>query len=106
MPNHTENSTTPVELDWRFAELVARTWLEPELAERYGADPCAVLAEFGLSIADPGDAPRLEPVAEFELIIDELDWSAAAGALGCGLPNCGNDAEFVPVPVRRAGLAE
>jgi putative thiazole/oxazole-modified microcin (TOMM)-like peptide len=105
MPNHSENSTTPVELDWRFAELVARTWLEPELAERYGADPCAVLAEFGLSIADPGEAPRLEPVAEFELIIDELDWSAAAGALGC-LPNCGNDAEFVAVPVRRAGLAE
>jgi putative thiazole/oxazole-modified microcin (TOMM)-like peptide len=102
MPNHSENSTTPVELDWRFAELVARTWLEPELAERYGADPCAVLAEFGLSIADPGEAPRLEPVAEFELIIDELDWSAAAGAHACFC----NVPDSVPVPVRRAGFSE
>ena len=41
-------SNTPVEQDWRFAELVARSWMEPELVVRYAADPCAVLAEFGL----------------------------------------------------------
>ncbi|MER6352163.1 hypothetical protein ABT186_10005 [Streptomyces sp. NPDC001634] len=33
----------------RFAELAARTGLEPELARRLDADPEAVLREFGLS---------------------------------------------------------
>jgi hypothetical protein len=37
----------------RFAELAARTGLEPDLAQRYATDPVAVLAEFGLSAAEP-----------------------------------------------------
>lgn len=39
--------------DLRFAELAARTGLEPELARRCGDDPLAVLAEFGLIAAEP-----------------------------------------------------
>ncbi|MFC1416165.1 hypothetical protein [Streptacidiphilus cavernicola] len=39
--------------DRRNAELAARTGLEPELAQRYAADPAAVLAEFGLSATEP-----------------------------------------------------
>ncbi|WP_157875895.1 hypothetical protein [Peterkaempfera griseoplana] len=37
----------------RFAELSARTGLEPELAQRYANDPVSVLAEFGLTAAEP-----------------------------------------------------
>lgn len=40
----------------RFAELAARTGLEPELAGRFEADPEAVLREFGLSA---GEAAQL-----------------------------------------------
>lgn len=36
----------------RFAELAARTGLEPELAGRFEADPEAVLREFGLSAGE------------------------------------------------------
>ncbi|MGK5627328.1 hypothetical protein [Streptomyces sp. URMC 123] len=36
----------------RFAELAARTGLEPELAQRYADDPVGVLAEFGLPAAE------------------------------------------------------
>jgi putative thiazole/oxazole-modified microcin (TOMM)-like peptide len=64
---------TPVEQDWRFAELVARTWMEPSLADRYTADPCAVLAEFGLIVTSRQDAPSLEPYRGLELIIEELE---------------------------------
>lgn len=39
--------------DRRNAELAARTGLEPELAQRYAADPASVLAEFGLSATEP-----------------------------------------------------
>lgn len=64
---------TPIELDWRFAELVVRTWMEPELNARYLADPVSVLAEFGLSVAEPALAPRLTNFPEPELDIEGLD---------------------------------
>lgn len=37
---------------FRFAELAARTCLEPDLARRFDADPQSVLREFGLSAAE------------------------------------------------------
>jgi putative thiazole/oxazole-modified microcin (TOMM)-like peptide len=64
---------TPIEMDWRFAELVARTWMEPDLAYRYRVDPVPVLAEFGLTVASAADAPRLETIPMVELEIDGLD---------------------------------
>lgn len=64
---------TPIEMDWRFAELVARTWMEPDLAQRYHADPVPVLAEFGLTVTCADDAPRLEAVPTVELLIEGLD---------------------------------
>jgi putative thiazole/oxazole-modified microcin (TOMM)-like peptide len=63
----------PIELDWRFAELVVRTWMEPELGRRYAVDPVAVLAEFGLTVADAALAPRLEAIPEAELVIEDFD---------------------------------
>ncbi len=66
-------NATPVEHDWRFAELVARSWMEPELAVRYAADPCGVLAEFGLTVTRREDAPGLEPYCGPDLIIEDLE---------------------------------
>jgi putative thiazole/oxazole-modified microcin (TOMM)-like peptide len=63
----------PVEQDWRFAELVARTWMEPGLVDRYATDPCSVLAEFGLTVTRSEDAPSLEPYCGSELIIEDLE---------------------------------
>ncbi|MFJ9694870.1 hypothetical protein [Kitasatospora sp. NPDC101183] len=56
----------------RFAELAARTGLEPDLERRYAEDPVSVLAEFGLSAAEPlyvGDCLTGESV----IMIEELD---------------------------------
>lgn len=38
----------------RFAELAARTGLEPDLARRFESDPAAVLREFGLPAGEAG----------------------------------------------------
>lgn len=77
-------NATPVEHDWRFAELVARSWMEPELAVRYAADPCGVLAEFGLTVARREDAPSLEPYCGPDLIIEDLE-HARGHRSGCNI---------------------
>ncbi|MFI6152971.1 hypothetical protein ACIBCA_09785 [Kitasatospora sp. NPDC051170] len=68
--------------DRRFAELTVRSGLEPELAQRYAADPVAVLAEFGLSAGEPlylggtvGDADTI--------LIEELDGPGVGFAGSC-----------------------
>jgi putative thiazole/oxazole-modified microcin (TOMM)-like peptide len=73
----------PVELDWRFAELVVRAWAEPELVRRYAADPVSVLAEFGLSVADAARAPRLEAPAGVDLSIEDMESADAAAVPLC-----------------------
>ncbi|WP_354643030.1 hypothetical protein [Kitasatospora camelliae] len=62
--------------DRRFAELAARTGLEPELAQRYASDPVAVLAEFGLSAAEPLYLDEILTDAEL-ILIEDLDRPAA-----------------------------
>ncbi|WP_033259462.1 MULTISPECIES: TIGR04351 family putative TOMM peptide [Kitasatospora] len=52
-------STRHLESDWRFAELVVRTHLEPGLRLRYLEEPAEVLAEFGLSLPEGATAPVL-----------------------------------------------
>lgn len=79
---------TPIEMDWRFAELVARTWMEPDLAYRYAVDPVPVLAEFGLTVASAADAPRLELVPAVELEIENFD-DYELGSYHAGI--CWND---------------
>jgi hypothetical protein len=69
--SHTKR--TPVEQDWRFAELIARVWMEPGLGDRYAADPCTVLAEFGLDVTRPEDAPDLAPYCGQDLIIEDVE---------------------------------
>ncbi|MFF0626328.1 hypothetical protein [Streptomyces sp. NPDC004296] len=63
--------------DWRFAVLAARSGLEAELGARFGADPVAVLAEFGLAEHAPAELPALCA----GLVIEDLDRPAPAGAL-------------------------
>ncbi|HEU5429417.1 MAG TPA: hypothetical protein VFU74_21240 [Actinocrinis sp.] len=77
-------TNTPVEHDWRFAELVARSWMEPELVVRYAADPCAVLAEFGLEVTRREDAPSLEPYCGPDLIIEDLEHARGYRLTGTG----------------------
>jgi putative thiazole/oxazole-modified microcin (TOMM)-like peptide len=69
-------TTAQIEHNWRFAELTARAWLEQELAARYAEDPCAVLAEFGIALADPQAAPALPADPGEELVIGDLDRAA------------------------------
>lgn len=76
-------SPTTIELDWRFAELVADSWVEPELALRYAADPVALLAEYGMTVTAQ-DAPALPVAPDIELIIEDF---------------CGADTEFPAVPM-------
>lgn len=63
----------PLEHDWRFAELVAATWLEPGLNTRYAHSPEAVLAEFGIVLAEGETAPRLPAAPELQLTVDDFE---------------------------------
>lgn len=63
----------PVERDWRFAALVARSWSEPALLDRYADDPYRVLAEYGLAVDEEHDVPSLAGMAAVELVIEDLD---------------------------------
>ncbi|MDX6313961.1 MAG: hypothetical protein QOF84_4362 [Streptomyces sp.] len=61
------------EEELRFAELVARAGLEPELDVRFTADPVAVLSEFGLAAAEPVYFAALYSDAPASLVIEDLD---------------------------------
>ncbi|QMU78126.1 hypothetical protein GXW83_22920 [Streptacidiphilus sp. PB12-B1b] len=61
---------------WR-AELIARSCLEPLLADRYRADPRGVLAELGV-VLEAGEQPfALTEGAAADLLIEDLDRSSA-----------------------------
>jgi putative thiazole/oxazole-modified microcin (TOMM)-like peptide len=92
--------TVTVEQDWRFAELIAQTWTDPTLADRYAADPCAVLAEFGLTVTDRTAAPLLPSAGKSALIIERLD--APVFTMNGTGGFCVNDADFQDVPRRPA----
>lgn len=62
-----------LENDWRFAELIAATWLEPELSIRYTQSPAAVLAEFGILLREGEAAPALPAATELDLLVEEFD---------------------------------
>lgn len=63
------------EQDWRFAELVMRTWVEPRLADRYLADPVGTLAGFGIVIQSREEAPELRMglLSESSVTVEALD---------------------------------
>lgn len=61
----------PVEPDWRLTEFVMRTWTDPELAARYRRDPVGTLAEHGIRLRSPEEAPM--PAGDAgQLVIEDL----------------------------------
>lgn len=72
-------STSALERDWRFAELVVWTHLDPTLLSRYYADPATVLGEFGLLLPTGTPAPPLERAPKRQrVVITDLDNAARA----------------------------
>ncbi|MER7050400.1 TIGR04351 family putative TOMM peptide [Streptomyces jumonjinensis] len=67
----------------RLVELIARTWLEPALADRYRADARSVLDEFGVTLAVGEQAPALPELPVCELSIEELTRPTTAHAPTC-----------------------
>jgi putative thiazole/oxazole-modified microcin (TOMM)-like peptide len=77
MVHGTTRPTSEIEQDWRFADLVVRSWVDSGLTVRYDADPHAVLQEFGLHL-DAGVRPPALPTEPAEdLVIEDLEHSSA-----------------------------
>lgn len=80
-----------LESDWRFAELITATWVEPELSARYTETPDVVLAEFGIVLAAGETAPELPATTELDMLIEDFDQlpddaPAARGSAWCWAP--------------------
>ncbi len=71
-------STRDLECDWRFAELVVWTHLDPELRARYAVDPRAVLAEFDVTLPAGMAAPALRRSQHPPVVVEDLGRAAAA----------------------------
>lgn len=102
--------TGSVEHDWRFAELVARSFLQPELALRYALEPRNVLAEFGIPTTTDSAIPALPAEADTEVTIISLSSTAELDP-ACAVPGvkpqpctCGTRLDFVPEPVRAGAV--
>ncbi|MEU9132504.1 hypothetical protein AB0D08_31090 [Kitasatospora sp. NPDC048540] len=66
-------SSTCLERDWRFAELVIAAHLDPALRYRYDAEPAPVLAEFGIHLPLDTPAPALGNPGGAPLTIENLN---------------------------------
>lgn len=66
-----------IEQDWRFAELVAQSWVDDGLIIRYRDDPHAVLAEFDLRLGHAAPVPALPDAPKDDLLIEDLSCSSA-----------------------------
>ncbi|MET3805452.1 hypothetical protein ABIB25_002456 [Nakamurella sp. UYEF19] len=71
-------STSTMTSDWRFVQLVAGSYLDQGLTQRYAADPRAVLAEFGLELAENEPIPDLDGAAAPTVVNDKLTGIDAA----------------------------
>jgi hypothetical protein len=90
-------TTSEIEHDWRFAELVARSWTDQDLAIRYDEDPRSVLADFELRLDSGADVPPLPTDVEDGLLIEDLDQYSAT-VLPTGFCSAGLAAEDVTDP--------
>lgn len=99
----TNTAASPAEQDWRFAALVARTWAEPALIDRYTEDPHMVLAEYGLVVDEQHEVPSLGRMSEIELVIEDLDWSAKARTGTCAICSSPPGELLAPVHATTAG---
>ncbi|MFF3323725.1 hypothetical protein [Streptomyces sp. NPDC002889] len=103
-----EVCTSSVEHDWRFAELVARSYLQPELALRYALEPRNVLAEFGIPVAPGSVIPALPADTDTEVTITNLstadvgDGFTVHGVQPCF---CTTRQDLVPAPAAQGAGA-
>jgi putative thiazole/oxazole-modified microcin (TOMM)-like peptide len=91
-------TTSEIERDWRFAELVVQSWIDPGLTTRYREDPRAVLAEFELRIDTGEQAPALPADPGDELLIEDLDQCSAL-VVPTGFCNAGSATTEVAHPI-------
>jgi putative thiazole/oxazole-modified microcin (TOMM)-like peptide len=77
----------PAEHRTRFARLIADAWSDPEVAARYGSDPVAVLAQYGIVLDADAEAPVLPP-APGDVAVDDLSVSAGAAMATIGTVSC------------------
>lgn len=77
----------PIEHRGRFARLVADAWGDPQLAERYAAQPHAVLAEYGIDWA-PGQPTPALPAEPEDVSLEELGSAAGAAMVTIGTVSC------------------
>jgi putative thiazole/oxazole-modified microcin (TOMM)-like peptide len=77
----------PAEHRTRFARLIADAWSDTEVADRYGQEPVAVLAEYGIVLDDPTAAPALPP-APGDVAVEDLGVSAGAAMATIGTVSC------------------
>ncbi|MGI5195702.1 TIGR04351 family putative TOMM peptide [Streptomyces sp. CA-288835] len=89
--------------DLRLVELVAHTWLEPGLSQRYRADARSVLDEFGVTLASDEQPPALPENPACELTIEELSRPTTAHAVGCF---CLNADDLPPGPAGELTIEE
>lgn len=96
----------PIDQNWRFAELVAQSCLQPGLRERYTAQPRAVLAEFGIRLTAGEPLPELPGAAEDIAPVSLDPWSAenAEKLQACYITYTG-PSEFVPAGAHTESVA-
>jgi putative thiazole/oxazole-modified microcin (TOMM)-like peptide len=63
-----------------FARMVAQTWSDDSLTARYNAEPRAVLAEFGIHLAEDVPTPVLPSRPGGEFSVEQLE-AVAGGAV-------------------------
>lgn len=80
-------ASIPAEHRARFARLIADAWSDPEVAARYGREPAAVLAEYGIVLDGDSDAPEL-PAAPSDVAVEDLGVSAGAAMATIGTVSC------------------
>lgn len=91
-------TASEIEGDWRFAELVACSWIDSDLVVRYREDPCSVLAKFRLRVSTEAQAPALPTDSGEQLLIEDLTHSSSI-VLPSGFCNAGFAVEDAADPV-------
>ncbi|MFC0865106.1 thiocillin family RiPP [Sphaerimonospora cavernae] len=87
----------------KFARLIAAAWAEEEVKARYGREPRAMLAEYGIVYPEGVPTPVLPPKPEGEFSVEELE--VAAGVAEAGTAGTAGTASSVSTIGGTAGTA-
>jgi hypothetical protein len=67
----------------KFARLIAAAWSADDVKTRYGREPRAMLAEYGIAYPEGVATPPLPQKPEGEFSIEELEVAAGVEPEGC-----------------------